>query len=70
MTKNELFAMNKNQLSIVDLSVKSTNVYCPNCTDCSYCTDCTGIKNGKNLKYIAYGVQLTKEEFEEFVKKS
>jgi hypothetical protein len=36
---------------------------CTDCTDCTYCRNCIGIINGKDLRYVAYGVQLTEEEW-------
>lgn len=45
-------------------------INCINCTICTNCTNCIGIKNGYGFQYVAYGVQLTKEEYEEFLKKS
>jgi hypothetical protein len=38
---------------------------CKECTYCTKCVECIGIKKGKNLQYVVYGVQLSKEEFEE-----
>ena len=37
---------------------------CTSCTGCKDCTDCTGITGGRKLQYVAYGIQLTKEEYE------
>jgi hypothetical protein len=36
---------------------------CTDCTRCTDCTDCAGIQNGCELRYIAWGVQLTKEQW-------
>jgi len=39
---------------------------CSDCSDCSGCSDCSyccGIINGKDLRFVAWGVQLTEEEY-------
>lgn len=69
MTKEELLSMSKEerkQLSKVEMSTDGNTscVGCVDCMSCVGCKDCVGIYNGRNLKYVAYGIQLTKEEFE------
>jgi hypothetical protein len=44
-------------------------ISCNYCNSCNSCTDCYGINNGKNLKYVVKGVQLTKEQYQEFMQK-
>ena len=42
---------------------------CTDCTHCTHCADCTGIIGGRSLQYVAYGVQLTSEEYAALVAK-
>ena len=42
---------------------------CKGCTDCTDCTDCTGIIGGRSLQFVAYGAQLTREEYDALVAK-
>ena len=45
---------------------------CDFCCACNYCDDCSycyGITNGENLQFVVYGQQLTKEQYQEFIKK-
>ena len=48
-------------------------ISCIHCKGCLYCSNCYGIEGYKGtedhpLEYIFFGVQLTKEEFEEQLK--
>ena len=36
---------------------------CTKCTDCWSCTKCIGIVGGNGLRYVAWGVQLTAEQW-------
>jgi hypothetical protein len=36
---------------------------CANCTGCADCADCRSISCGKGLRYVAWGVQLTAEQY-------
>lgn len=48
---------------------------CTNCIGCSFCyrsiecTSCIGIQGGYGLIYVAFGVQLTSEEYAAFMAK-
>ena len=37
---------------------------CTGCKDCANCRSCKGIIGGRNLEYVAWDIQLTKEEYE------
>ena len=39
---------------------------CTGCTRCNDCADCTGIKNGRGLRYVAFGVQLTAQQWQQW----
>jgi hypothetical protein len=52
--------------------------YCYNCTNCEYITGCTNCVDCKfcyfsndlnNATYVVYNIQLTEEEFKEFINK-
>jgi hypothetical protein len=36
---------------------------CIGCTSCDCCVDCLGIKNGRFLRFMAYGIQLSPQEY-------
>jgi hypothetical protein len=38
-------------------------VRCADCSGCSGCTDCVGIAGAIGLQYMAYGTQLTSDEW-------
>ena len=40
---------------------------CTRCTGCSDCSCCYGIIGGKNLQHVAFGVQLTAEQYNQFL---
>jgi len=42
---------------------------CQSCINCWGCRDCIGIKDGKGLVYVAYGIQLTKEQYKTLMRK-
>lgn len=58
LTKDQLFAMTPAERAALDLVVVS------DCTRCTDCADCIGIEGGQGLRYVAWGVQLTREEYE------
>jgi hypothetical protein len=53
--------------------IKCSNcISCINCIECSNCLECKNcfkIICGTKLQYVALGVQLTKVEYEEFMKR-
>ena len=38
---------------------------CTDCTRCTDCWDCAGIENGRGLRYVAFGVQLTAQQWQQ-----
>jgi hypothetical protein len=42
-------------------------VRCADCVDCADCVRCVGIANGRDLRHVAYGVQLTAEQWDQLM---
>jgi hypothetical protein len=76
MTKEELLAKSVEELrelAPVEIEMLNNCTNCDNCNqcfdcidckDCNFCNNCIGIKNGEWLRYVAYGIKLSKEEYE------
>ena len=69
MTKDELLALTVDELGALSAVKVDGDPSCTDCTRCTDCTYCTGIIGGRFLKYVAYGVQLTREEYAALVAK-
>ena len=63
MTKDELLALSREEINSLSRYNYST------CSGCSGCSDCIGIAFGRSLRYVAFGVQLSPDEYRQLMKK-
>jgi hypothetical protein len=49
--------------SNVDCRSCTNCVRCTNCDGCRDCADCIGIRFGTGLRFVAYGIQLTADQW-------